>query len=320
MIRKIRIVTQGLFLLTFLWLFLQTESKGADELGYPVKIFLDADPLIFITTILSSRAWHQTFFLAILVIIATVILGRVFCGWVCPMGTLNNMVGALQKKRSKRAPLNLHWLKYCILIFLITLSLFSLQFTGILDPISLLIRSFSLSVYPLIVYATKAAFTITILVTKKESVLKIPTIAFRFQPMPDQIAERKDSTGAPEDSAKAAQRRARSHPNPGEHRGLSHVRQHDSGSSIRIRNCRLFIFVQVSRTVLIRKFFMAKWKKGRGCRRCHVATASRTPPCSGEDKGGSNMPENNSLIHVSHIIKTYRHGQRRSPCFAGRLA
>ena len=158
MIRKIRIVTQGLFLLTFLWLFLQTESKGADELGYPVKIFLDADPLIFITTILSSRAWHQTFFLAILVIIATVILGRVFCGWVCPMGTLNNMVGALQKKHSPRAPLNWHWLKYCILIFLITLSLFSLQFTGILDPISLLIRSFSLSVYPLIVYATKATF------------------------------------------------------------------------------------------------------------------------------------------------------------------
>src|SRR5208283_1772460 len=136
MIRKIRIVTQGLFLLTFLWLFLQTESKGADELGYPVKIFLDADPLIFVTTI----------------------LGRVFCGWVCPMGTLNNMIGTLQKKPSPRTPLNLHWLKYCILIFLITLSLFSLQFTGILDPISLLIRSFSLSVYPLIVYATKVTF------------------------------------------------------------------------------------------------------------------------------------------------------------------
>jgi MauM/NapG family ferredoxin protein len=158
MIRKIRIVTQGLFLLTFLWLFLQTESKGTDELGYPVKIFLDADPLIFITTILSSREWYQTFFLAIAVIIATVILGRVFCGWVCPMGTLNNIVSALQKKRPRRAPLNWHWLKYCILTFLITLSLFSLQFTGIFDPISFLIRSFSLSVYPLVVYATKATF------------------------------------------------------------------------------------------------------------------------------------------------------------------
>ncbi len=50
--------------------------------------------------------------------------------------------------------------------------------------------------------------TITILVTKRENVLKIPTIAFRFQPLPDQIEVRKDSTGAPEDSAKAAERRS----------------------------------------------------------------------------------------------------------------
>lgn len=158
MIKKIRIVTQGLFLLIFLWLFLQTESKGANELGYPVKIFLDADPLIFITTILSSREWYQTFFLAILVIVATVILGRVFCGWVCPLGTLNNIVGTLQKWRPMKAPLNLHWLKYCILIFLITSSLFPLQLTGIFDPISLLIRSLLLSIYPSISYATRTLF------------------------------------------------------------------------------------------------------------------------------------------------------------------
>ncbi len=50
--------------------------------------------------------------------------------------------------------------------------------------------------------------TITILVTKKENVLKIPTIAFRFQPLPDQIDVRRDSTGAPEDTAKAAARRS----------------------------------------------------------------------------------------------------------------
>lgn len=158
MIKKIRIITQGIFLLTFLWLFLQTESKGADDLGYPVKIFLDADPLIFITTIMSSHEWRQTFFLAIAVIIVTIILGRVFCGWVCPLGTLNNLAGTLQKRRSRRAPFNRHWLKYCILIFLITLSLFSWQPAGLVDPISLLIRSLSLSVYPLLAYATKAIF------------------------------------------------------------------------------------------------------------------------------------------------------------------
>lgn len=158
MIRKIRIIVQGLFLLTFLWLFIQTESKGADELGYPVKIFLDADPLIFITTILAGREWYQTFFLAIFVIVATVVLGRVFCGWVCPMGTLHNMVGTLQKRRPRKSPLNIHWLKYCILIVLVVASLFSLQFAGIFDPIALLIRSFSLSVYPMLSSATRAAF------------------------------------------------------------------------------------------------------------------------------------------------------------------
>jgi RND family efflux transporter, MFP subunit len=50
--------------------------------------------------------------------------------------------------------------------------------------------------------------TTTILVTKRENVLKIPTIAFRFQPLPDQIEVRKDSTGGADDSAKAAERRS----------------------------------------------------------------------------------------------------------------
>jgi len=158
MIRKLRMAAQGVFLLTFLWLFLQTESKGADDLGYPVKIFLDADPLIFLTTLLSSHTWYNAFFLAIGVMIATVILGRFFCGWICPLGTLNNLIGALQKRRPRRAPFNRHWLKYALLIFLIASSLFSLQLAGIFDPISLLIRSLSLSIYPAASFATKAVF------------------------------------------------------------------------------------------------------------------------------------------------------------------
>jgi len=49
--------------------------------------------------------------------------------------------------------------------------------------------------------------TSTILVTKKENVFRIPTIAFRFQPLPEQIEARKDSTSAANDSARAAERR-----------------------------------------------------------------------------------------------------------------
>jgi hypothetical protein len=49
-IQNTRRLIQGLFLLLFLFLFIQTESKGNDELGYPVRLFLDFDPLILVTT------------------------------------------------------------------------------------------------------------------------------------------------------------------------------------------------------------------------------------------------------------------------------
>ena len=158
MIKKLRIATQGLFLLTFLWLFLQTESKGANELGYPVKIFLDADPLLFLTTSLATWSLDKFPYLALIVVVATAILGRVFCGWVCPLGTLNNMAGLLTRWRWKTAPLNWYRVKYSILIFLLISSLFTLQLTGIVDPLSLLIRSLSVTVYPMFSYATGAAF------------------------------------------------------------------------------------------------------------------------------------------------------------------
>ncbi len=156
--QNLRRFSQGIFLLIFLFLFLQTESKGADELGYPVKIFLDFDPLILITTFLSSHTIQETFYYSIIVIIATVILGRVFCGWVCPLGTLNNIVGALKKRRPDKVHTNWYRAKYYILVFLIVSSLFTLQLVGIMNPNSLLIRSLSINIYPLFNYAVRAVF------------------------------------------------------------------------------------------------------------------------------------------------------------------
>lgn len=156
--RNIRRVTQGLFLLIFLFLFIQTESKGKDELGYPVKIFLDFDPLILITTILSAHAAAKAFYLSVITIIVTLFLGRVFCGWVCPLGTLNNIVGSLKKGRPNVIRRNWYKIKYYILIFLLVTSLFTLQLVGIIDPLSLLIRSFSLSIYPIFNYSVNGMF------------------------------------------------------------------------------------------------------------------------------------------------------------------
>ena len=150
MLKNIRRLTQALFLLLFLMLFLQTESRGANELGYPVKIFLEADPLVYLTTVLSTRQFYTPFLLVLFVILATILLGRVFCGWICPLGTLHNLAGSLKKKKGLEKPRNLYYLKYIILIILIFSSISTLQLAGLLDPLALLIRSLSLTVYPLI--------------------------------------------------------------------------------------------------------------------------------------------------------------------------
>ena len=151
-----RRATQALFLLLFLFLFLQTESKGADELGYPAKLFLDFDPLLFITTALSSRSIPENLYLSLGLLALTVILGRVFCGWACPLGTFNNIVWALKKWPVKTTARNWFRFKYYILAGLLAASLFTMQLAGLLDPLSLLVRSLSLSVYPALNYPFNA--------------------------------------------------------------------------------------------------------------------------------------------------------------------
>ncbi|MBN2514923.1 MAG: 4Fe-4S binding protein [Deltaproteobacteria bacterium] len=156
--RNLRRITQSIFFLIFLFLFFQTESKGGDELGYPVKIWLDFDPLIFISTLLSSHSVTKSLFVALIVIVVTIFMGRIFCGWICPLGTLHTMIGSFRKKPPATVRQNWYRIKYYILLFILASSLFTAQLAGIMDPISLLIRSLSLSIYPLVNYMTRAFF------------------------------------------------------------------------------------------------------------------------------------------------------------------
>ena len=158
--RNIRRISQGIFLLAFLFLFIQTESKGNDTLGYPVRLFLDFDPFIFLTTLFAAhgRDIPQAFFLSISFIILTIFLGRIFCGWICPLGTLHTIMSSFRIRHTVNVHPNWYKAKYYILTALLISSLFTLQMAGIMDPISLLIRSFSLSIYPLVNHGIRSIF------------------------------------------------------------------------------------------------------------------------------------------------------------------
>lgn len=165
--RNLRRIVQIFFLLLFIVLIIQTEYKGSSTINYPVKKFLDLDPLIPLTSILAAHGipsgLPKALFWSLLTVALTLLFGRLFCGWVCPMGTVHHAVGWLKKRKVKEAieagrysPAQ-RW-KYLILVGLLVSSLFTLQIIGLLDPLCLLIRSTAISINPAINYLIRGLF------------------------------------------------------------------------------------------------------------------------------------------------------------------
>jgi polyferredoxin/formate hydrogenlyase subunit 6/NADH:ubiquinone oxidoreductase subunit I len=164
--RKYRIFSQVIFLLLFIFLFLKTTYDKNNLIAYPVKAFLDLDPFIFLSTLFSLHGvlllLPPAILLSFLTILVTILLGRIFCGWVCPLGTLNQWTGSLKNNsrlENRNSKLFFSYrFKYYLLIFLLTASIFTLQLSGIFDPLSLLIRSFSVAVFPAFHYVINSVF------------------------------------------------------------------------------------------------------------------------------------------------------------------
>lgn len=156
--RNFRRFSQGIFLLVFLFLFVQTESKGDDTLGYPVRIFLDFDPLLATASWAAAHAAPLAMLLSVLVIAATLLAGRFFCGWICPLGTLHHLVGSAGYLPRVKINPGLRRVKYYLLLFLMVGAVFGFQWAGLFDPLSFLIRSLSLAVYPLFNFIVRSFF------------------------------------------------------------------------------------------------------------------------------------------------------------------
>jgi len=158
-----RRVSQIFFLLLFLFLLGKTEFRGSFykevqniRLDYPVSIFLEADPLVGISTAISTHTLYQGLKWSVIVLILTFILGRFICGWVCPLGTLNHLIsfslGEKKKKERIRSNRYQNWqtIKYYILILMLLAAFFTTLQIGLLDPICFLTRSLATSILPAI--------------------------------------------------------------------------------------------------------------------------------------------------------------------------
>lgn len=157
-----RRTSQVFFFLLFLWFCIITSvgSKFWQVRGWPVNWFLQLDPLVAIGTMLTTHTLYWPLLWALLTVVLTIIFGRFFCSWVCPFGSIHHFTGFLGKRKKKvneKIRLNKYrkaqCIKYFILVFVLAMAAFpsaaaSLQ-TGLLDPISLVTRSFNLIIVPI---------------------------------------------------------------------------------------------------------------------------------------------------------------------------
>ena len=172
MARKMRTTTlvwlrravQSVFLLLFLYLFLETVYHPINRVGGGVKLFFQLDPLVTLADWLASHALAAGMLLSLATLAVTVLFGRWFCGWICPFGTVHHLFSSLRGGTVK-ARLNTggygrwHKVKYYVLAAFLAAALLGVNVVGWLDPLSFFFRGMAIAVYPALNGAIVSLFT-----------------------------------------------------------------------------------------------------------------------------------------------------------------
>jgi ferredoxin len=160
MIRFQRLV-QIFCLVLFLALLTITSISGISMSS--LDFFLQMDPgLVFITAI-SARIVLVSFIPAAIILISGPFIGRVFCGYICPMGTTLDGTDVLFGFRDKTylfsknqlKTKNLVKIKYFILAFLLGSALFGVSYVFFASPLSLITRFYGLIIFPVISFLSR---------------------------------------------------------------------------------------------------------------------------------------------------------------------
>ena len=166
-----RVVQAGSFGL-FAWLLVRTGFGGTFHgdvervrVGLPVEGFLLADPFVAAMTLLSTRTVYRGLLWSIGILALTLIFGRVFCGWICPFGTIHHFTAWLfpsrygkgnQRVEANRTHPVRQRVKYYLLYASLAAALAGSAVGGLLDPICIAVRAIGLAVIPAIHYVTRA--------------------------------------------------------------------------------------------------------------------------------------------------------------------
>ena len=143
----LRKVVQTISLLVFLILFVAA-TRG-DWPGLVISLYLRVDPLVILANLLANRTFVMSMIFALVVVVLTLVVGRVWCGWICPFGTLLDLF-SLSSWRGKRSSPSESWrrVKYGLLLTTLFAALLGNLTLLIFDPLAILVRTFTISLWP----------------------------------------------------------------------------------------------------------------------------------------------------------------------------
>ena len=164
----VRKLIQYLMLALFFLLFLlgrgiyqTTALIGSQNLTY-LHLFLQFDPLTMIAQFFSNRVFLIGLIPALFILLLTILTGRSWCGWICPVGTILDIFPPRRKNSNSRSiPGYYRKVKYILLLLILFAALFGNLSLLIFDPLTILYRTLSVS----------AVSTIDHLITSAETVL-----------------------------------------------------------------------------------------------------------------------------------------------------
>jgi ferredoxin len=129
-------------------------SPFVESLLVPPDLFLRIDPLLMLSRALAARELTWALVPALLVLGTALAAGRVFCGYMCPLGTLFDLTRTAGRPAQR---IRLRRFKYCLLTALGLCALLGLNLAGLFDPLALLTRIAAVVLYPLAMLLGNAA-------------------------------------------------------------------------------------------------------------------------------------------------------------------
>lgn len=143
--------------------------------GVEVDMFLRLDPLIGVGTAIAARDFFPIALIpGVVVLAATLFLGRFFCGHVCPMGTtleiLQAPVKSGRKPRASHASYEANtryrgW-KYLGLVAILSAAVGGVSLVYLGSPLSLITRLYGLIVWPILLLLSELGLRVAIPVLK----------------------------------------------------------------------------------------------------------------------------------------------------------